>query len=249
MTDISGAANVALAVLGQSDAAAQKLRDQIAALQADLAAARAELAGLRDVGDEALRMLAGQAIDAFPGKLHSEKITAVIAAIAPAMIARERERAANAMMRGDITRVGFYEREFYLLSNFSAFTLSWKSVVFDTSEAAYHWEKFPDQPSIQSEILHSKSAHAAFKIAEQCRSFRRPDWDAVKVVIMRDILYAKIQQHEYVRCKLMETDDRELVEDSWRDDFWGTGPNGTGQNMLGRLWMEVRAAIRAGTAP
>jgi pimeloyl-ACP methyl ester carboxylesterase len=35
-----------------------------------------------------------------------------------------------------------------------------------------------------------------------------------------------------------------LVENSWRDDFWGWGPNRDGQNMLGRLWMEVRAALR-----
>ena len=43
--------------------------------------------------------------------------------------------------------VDFYEREFYPLSNFSAFTLSWwvspldGYIRFDTSEAAYHYEK------------------------------------------------------------------------------------------------------------
>ncbi len=41
------------------------------------------------------------------------------------------------------TRVLFYEQEFYPLSNFSAFSLRWKGYRFDTSEAAYHWEKFP----------------------------------------------------------------------------------------------------------
>ena len=28
-----------------------------------------------------------------------------------------------------------------------------------------------------------------------------------------------------------------------RDDFWGWGPQRDGQNMLGKLWMEVRAQI------
>lgn len=41
------------------------------------------------------------------------------------------------------------------------------------------------------------------------------------------------------------TGDRELVEDSWRDDFWGWGPNRDGQNMLGKLWMELRAELAA----
>ena len=61
---------------------------------------------------------------------------------------------------------------------------------------------------------------------------------------MRAILKEKAQQHEYVRRKLLETGDRELIENSWRDGFWGWAPNGEGQNMLGKLWMEVRTELR-----
>lgn len=142
------------------------------------------------------------------------------------------------------TQVFFYEQDFYVLSNFSAFRLRWKGHNFDTSEAAYHWEKFPDRADIQFEIETADSAHEAFKIAERLRGFRRPDWDEVKVDVMLDILRAKAAQHDYVRRKLLATGDRELVEDSWRDDFWGWGPNRSGANMLGRLWMEVRAELR-----
>jgi hypothetical protein len=46
-------------------------------------------------------------------------------------------------------KVFFYEQEFYVLSNFSAFTLMWRGYRFDTSEAAYHWEKFTRSPQIQ----------------------------------------------------------------------------------------------------
>lgn len=63
--------------------------------------------------------------------------------------------------------------------------------------------------------------------------------------MVRDILRAKADQHEYVRRKLLATGDRELVENSWRDDFWGWGPNRDGKNMLGKLWMEIRAELRA----
>lgn len=37
-------------------------------------------------------------------------------------------------------RICFYEQEFYVLSNFSSFTLHWHGARFDTAEAAYHWE-------------------------------------------------------------------------------------------------------------
>lgn len=143
------------------------------------------------------------------------------------------------------THVFFYEQEFYVLSNFSAFTLYWRGWRFDTSEAAYHWEKFPNLPHIQECIRLADSAHEAFKIAEKHKEARREDWDDVKTCIMRDILRAKVIQHPYVYKKLLETGDRILVEDSWRDSFWGWGPNQNGHNMLGRLWMEIREELKA----
>ena len=145
-------------------------------------------------------------------------------------------------------RVRFYEHDFYVLSNFSAFTLLWRGRRWDTSEAAYHSEKFPNLPELYDLIRDAPSAHEAYKIAERNKPLRRPDWDSVKVDIMRGILRAKAKQHEYVRRKLLDTGDRELVEDSWRDDFWGWGPDRNGQNMLGRLWMEVRDELRGITA-
>lgn len=145
------------------------------------------------------------------------------------------------------SQVFFYEQDFYVLSNFSAFNLLWDGVKFATSEHAYHWEKFAGVKSagnICQQISFAPSAHEAFKIAERNKDKRRADWDMVKIDIMRDILRAKVDQHEYVRRKLLATGDRELIENSWRDDFWGWGPNRDGQNMLGKLWMEVRAELR-----
>ena len=149
-------------------------------------------------------------------------------------------------------QVLFYEPDFYVLSNFSAFSLRWKGLRFDTSEHAYHWEKFPLQvgsditarETVRRAIRNAASAHEAFKIAEHNKDLRRADWDEVKVDVMREILRAKTYQHEYVRRKLMATGERELVENSWRDGFWGWGPNRDGQNMLGKLWMELRAELR-----
>jgi len=149
-------------------------------------------------------------------------------------------------------RVCFYEQDFYVLSNFSGFTLQWRGLRFDTLEAAYHWEKFPGSKLGRSEtaraIRLAPSAHEAFQIAQKFRLFRRDDWDDVKVDIMRQLLRAKVEQHEYVERKLLATGDRELVENSWRDDYWGWGPNRDGQNVLGKLWMEIRSEVRAALA-
>jgi ribA/ribD-fused uncharacterized protein len=159
-------------------------------------------------------------------------------------------------------QVFFYEQDFYVLSNFSSFNLNWADrFTFPTSEHCYHWLKFatgeangrlggatPSDAAIKvaESVRYAKSAHDAFKIAEANKHLRRADWDEVKVDKMRLILRAKADQHEYVRRKLLATGDRELIEDSWRDDFWGWGPHRNGQNMLGKLWMEVRAALAGG---
>lgn len=142
------------------------------------------------------------------------------------------------------THVFFYEAEFYPLSNYSAFKLYWRGHEFQTLEHAYHWEKFSDDTHIQRLIERAPSAHQAQQIANEYRDERRPDWDDVKVNIMREMLLSKVGQHEYVRRKLLETGDRMLVEDSWRDDFWGWGPDQTGRNQMGRLWMEIRDVFR-----
>lgn len=152
------------------------------------------------------------------------------------------------------TEVFFYEQDFYVLSNFSAFNLAWEGFIFPTSEHAYHWEKFgvesewisDEVADVLHAIANAPSAHEAFKIAERNKHLRRADWDQVKVGKMLAILRAKAEQHEYVRRKLLATGDRKLIENSWRDDFWGWGPNRDGKNMLGELWMQVRSEIRSG---
>lgn len=153
------------------------------------------------------------------------------------------------------TQVFFYEQDYYVLSNFSAFRLRWKGHDFDTSEAAYHWEKFshgadtPEEAEALSDICgqikRARSAHEAFKIAEANKHLVHPEWKARRIPVMLDILRAKADQHEYVSRKLDATDNRELVENSWRDDFWGWGPNRDGKNMLGKLWVKVRDERRA----
>lgn len=148
------------------------------------------------------------------------------------------------------TEVFFYEQDFYVLSNFSAFSIRWQGRRFPTSEHAYHWEKFAPGTKdeggcyVRDRILEAWSAHDAFKLAEGWKYMRRKDWDDVKAEIMHGILRAKADQHEYVRRKLLATGDRTLIENSWRDDFWGWGPNRDGKNMLGTLWMRVRAELR-----
>lgn len=141
----------------------------------------------------------------------------------------------------------FYEHEFYVFSNFSSFMLSWKGKDYMTSEHVYHSERF-DEENHKEALRLSRSAHDAYKYAQENKHLQRKDWNDIKVGVMKEILHEKVKQHPYVLKKLLESGDCELVEDSWRDDFWGWGPNKEGKNMLGKLWMEVRDEVRAAQA-
>lgn len=72
----------------------------------------------------------------------------------------------------------------------------------------------------------------------------RSDWEEVKVFVMKECVMAKFLQHKDLRDQLMATGEEEIIEHAPWDNFWGSGPNGDGQNMLGKILMEVRNELR-----
>lgn len=85
--------------------------------------------------------------------------------------------------------IGFYEREFYPLSNFSSFMVEWRGRLWITSEHAYQAAHFlDDHPAIADEIAHARSAHEAFKLAKETyREYVPTDWHERKAAIMEDV--------------------------------------------------------------
>ena len=72
----------------------------------------------------------------------------------------------------------------------------------------------------------------------------RPDWDQIKRSVMKECVLAKFLQHADLRKQLIETGDEILIEDSPIDAWWGCGKDGTGQNVLGQILMEVRGELK-----
>jgi len=138
-------------------------------------------------------------------------------------------------------QVYFYPPEYYVFDNFSSFQVVYKGKKYPTSEHAYQSSKFVNTaPELAEKIRNAKSAHEAFKLAEENSDKKPKGWDDIKLAVMKEILTCKVNQHEYVKKKLLQSGDREIVEDSWRDSYWGWGEDKQGENNLGKLWMEVR---------
>lgn len=137
-----------------------------------------------------------------------------------------------------MTSITDFRGAFFFLSNFH---------VADDGfcvEMAYQAAKTTD-PAEQAWVLASPDPRTAKHRGYKVR--KRPGWERLRVKVMRSLLRAKFSRPD-LREALLATGDAGLVEgNTWGDRFWGQCPLGVGENMLGRLLMELRDALRSGT--
>lgn len=112
---------------------------------------------------------------------------------------------------------------------------------WDWVEAAYQAQK-TNVPSEYDAIWKATSANKSRLLGQEVTM--RPDWNKVKYDIMKECVLAKYLQHHDLRAALLATGEEELIEDSPVDWYWGCGADGTGQNMLGKILMELRTLLR-----
>ncbi|MBW7884116.1 MAG: NADAR family protein [Caldilineaceae bacterium] len=116
--------------------------------------------------------------------------------------------------------------------------------VWPTIEHYYQAQKFPDKTR-QEAIRMAATPSEAKRLGRQSDAGMRPDWDTVRDEVMLRALRAKFDQHAGLRAQLLATGDAQLIENSYSDLYWGDGGNGSGQNRLGHLLMQVRDELRA----
>lgn len=139
--------------------------------------------------------------------------------------------------------IGPFKDQYHWLSNMYPCPVFFEGQTYSCSEAAFQAAKCQD-PKDRTPFL-SLNGYQAKKLGRKVHL--RPDWEQVKIPIMRGILAQKFsQQNHKLVFQLLETEDAELIEyNTWHDTFWGVDTNtNTGKNMLGKLLMETRAKLR-----
>lgn len=138
------------------------------------------------------------------------------------------------------TEIKFYHAEDWL-SNFHPSPITdLYGVVWPTVEHAYQAAKC-DKAEDRIRIYKAGTPLLAKRLGR--RVPYPTDWDAIKVGVMRDIVYAKFKQNPELAEKLRATGSATLIEDSPIDSFWGCGADGDGRNELGKILMDVREAL------
>lgn len=115
------------------------------------------------------------------------------------------------------------------------------------TENYYQAMRFPHLPDFQKQILEQDKPIAAKRLAYTRIAEARTDWLQVNIAVMRHALRVRYGHFAAEMADAFRmTGDRPIVEISKRDAFWGAKPEGdllVGQNILGRLWMELRLEV------
>ena len=158
-------------------------------------------------------------------------------------------------VRSEVVVVYKTKEAFGGLSNMaSGYPLQINGVRILSTEALYQACRFPHMPAVQREIIGQHSPMTAKMKSKPHREHSRPDWDDIRYKVMRWCLRVKLAQNydEFGRL-LLATRDQSIVEQSRKDDYWGaklvddTGDKLVGQNVLGRLLMELREKLKDDT--
>jgi ribA/ribD-fused uncharacterized protein len=137
------------------------------------------------------------------------------------------------------------------LSNMaSGYPVELFGVTFWTNESLYQACRFTEHPEIQQKLSEEKNPMKAKWFSRANISNTRPDWDSVRVEMMKWSIDMKASQNQKFVDLLLETGKLDIVEYSTKDQFWGAEPAGeetlSGCNVLGILLTLKRNLISSG---
>ena len=148
----------------------------------------------------------------------------------------------------DADEIQFYDKDgpYYEFTNFYAAGIVLDDKMWPTTEHYFQAQKFFGTPYVEM-IRNLPTPREAFQMARDpaVTRWKRKDWEDIKDGCMLKALKCKFAQHRNLAKKLVETGDKQLVEHTANDSYWGDGGDGSGQNKLGKLLMQVRRELQA----
>jgi ribA/ribD-fused uncharacterized protein len=132
--------------------------------------------------------------------------------------------------------------EFGCFSNFSPHGVELDGRYWPTVEHYFQAMKFDDAEH-RAKIARARTPKEAKSLGWDRRVRIRADWDKVRDEVMLRAVRKKFQTHAAIRQVLLDTGKEELVESAPSDYYWGCGADGSGQNRLGKISMQVRSEL------
>ena len=139
-----------------------------------------------------------------------------------------------------------FDGDYAFLSNFYPSTIYHEGITYPTNEHFFQAMKTLDIDERKA-IAAAETPGLAKRMGRNVKL--RPDWEQVKVDVMRTGLMLKFTDAALAE-KLLATGDEELVEGNWwHDNTWGNChctecSRKGGRNLLGMLLMELRKELQ-----
>lgn len=133
-----------------------------------------------------------------------------------------------------------FQGEYRWLSNFADCDVFLEGILYPSVENAYQAAKtINKEERIQFETCSAGHAKRASKNITM-----RKDWSEIKKQVMFNLLCQKFNKEPYITLLL----DTKLVDieegNTWGDTYWGIDlRSGRGQNILGKMIMDIRLDI------
>lgn len=146
----------------------------------------------------------------------------------------------NDFFMQDSTDILCFQGEHRYLSNFWPAPVRLDDDLYPTVENAYQAAKTePEHRAVFTTCTPSEAKRLGRKVPI------RPDWDLVKVMVMRTLIAQKFAPGSPLAAKLLATGAAHIIEgNTWGDTYWGMC-KGRGQNILGKLIMAQRVTLQA----
>lgn len=144
--------------------------------------------------------------------------------------------------------ISFYskgEERYRYLSNFAASPIQYNNQQWKTAEHLYQAMKYRRQSDWTAICaLESPVEAKKYESWSHHQEGKRENWHEIKVEAMRKVLHLKFRQNPELAQQLVATGSEELVHYAPWDGYWGTGKDGRGQNVMGKLLEELRAQLQ-----
>jgi ribA/ribD-fused uncharacterized protein len=112
-----------------------------------------------------------------------------------------------------------------------------------TAEHYYQAHKY-EGLNYASKILAATSGRQAHELGNVWLKRKVSGWKERRRVWMTRALYRKMKEYDEVQDALLETDKNLIIETSMYDHYWGLGRDQRGENMLGKVWMDIRSKLQ-----
>lgn len=136
---------------------------------------------------------------------------------------------------------GAKEKPYDCFSNFSFHGFELEGYFWKTNEHYFQAQKY-----VGTSYFHKvRNLQTPKEAAYLGRKYKLPDnWQEVRYEIMKKGVIKKFETHPDILQILLATGEEEIVENNPKDEIWACGAEGKGQNLFGKVLMDVRSILR-----